>query len=113
MTQSTAEPLSPRQLASLKGIINGLLPPLEPPNENKNKVYWTFDLSRDEDFIDALTIAIQLKLNDFERLQMKLLLAMLSTTLGSALLFQIPTTTPFSHWPAAEDQSRALQKLQH
>jgi choline dehydrogenase-like flavoprotein len=109
---TTVEPLSPRQLASLKGIINGLLPPLDPPNEKENEDYWTFDLSRDPDFIDALTLAIQLKLNDFERLQMKLLLTTLSTTLGSALLFQIPTTTSFIEWNA-EHQSRALQKLQH
>lgn len=110
---TTPDPLSPRQLASLKGIINGILPPLDPPEtSSENEEYWKHDLSCDKDFIDALTLAIQVKLYAHERFQMNLLLGMLSTTLGTFGVFQIPTTTSFTKWSPAE-QSRALQKLQH
>lgn len=62
--------------------------------------------------MDALTQAIQVKLDAKERLELKLLLFTLSNTLGSSLLFQIPAISPFTDWNTS-DQTRALQKLQH
>jgi len=113
MASSEPPPLSPRHLASLRAIVNALLPPLECENETAEiQQYWLHDLSADSDFMDALTLAIQVKLDASERMQMKILLLTLSNSLGSSLLFQIPATTPFTHWNTPE-QTRALAKLQH
>lgn len=79
----------------LKGIINGILPPLDPPEtSSENEEYWKHDLSCDKDFIDALTLAIQVKLYAHERFQMKLLLGMLSTTLGTLEYFKFQRQHP-------------------
>ena len=115
MAPPSPPPLSPRQLSSLKAIINALLPSLPAPeDENSADVheFWSYELSNDDDFLRALTEAIQVKLNSTERMQLKLFLTALSNTVASSIVFGIPSTTPFSQWSASE-QTRALQKLQH
>lgn len=59
------------------------------PDSAANRRYWNFDLTSMDDspFLEILENTIETKLDFFERLQVNVLLIMLSYTLGSFLIF--------------------------
>lgn len=119
-----ALPLSHRQRSSLKGIVDGLLPPLPPPESHTDKEakgdpekqelvrgFWEYQLSADDSYMTVLENAIQTKLSSTESHLLKLLLNIMSSVLGSMLLFGRLSIRPFSQW-SVSTQTAALKKLQ-
>ena len=105
---------SPGQMASLRGIVEGLLPSIPCPEEYADDAdlrrYFEIRLSRNDEFINTLVETIENKLSESESAETKALLSALSTTVGSSLIFTQLTMSPFSDWDA-DSQACALNGL--
>ncbi len=115
--------LSERQISALFGVVDALLPSIPPqPNctEEINK-FWSHDLTQDIHFHNALLKAIQERLDPIKKAQFSFLLNVLSSPIGSWLLFFpfsgfIPPLTSasnasFAEW-SREKRQLALTSLQ-
>lgn len=105
---------SPGQMASLRGIVEGLLPSIPCPEEYADDAdlrrYFEIRLSRNDEFINTLVETIENKLSESESAETKALFSALSTTVGSSLIFTQLTMSPFSDWDA-DSQACALNGL--
>lgn len=112
--------LSSKQLASLEGIVDGFMPCF-PSNETRtsspgkdseanNSRFWNHRLSQDSAYMDALQLTITTKLEKKEKEDIKMLLTVLSTTVGSMLVTGKVSAQPFSAWETSM-QSEALNSL--
>jgi len=67
---------------------SSLLPTLRQPSRNDATSYWNYDLSsKDSQYIETLAMTIQTKLDSFDRLQLVLLLYLLSNPIGTFIIF--------------------------
>ena len=67
---------------------SSLLPTLRQPSRNDTTSYWNYDLSsKDSQYIETLAMTIQTKLDSFDRLQLVLLLYLLSNPIGTFIIF--------------------------
>ena len=112
---------------SLKALVNTLLPPISKEDltraedqefpivssNEKLQGYWSYDLtSADCKFMEVLITTIQTKLGDFQRIQFIILLYLLSSAIGTFLIFFSFRLIfqPFTSW-SLEDRIRGLQTL--
>lgn len=118
-----ASRLSSNQLNCLKAIVSTFLPSFRTPPEasqNSNtftesfdrELFWAIDVSDNEHFLLALQECILTKLHPEETYKITTLLSLLSTTLGSVIIFgDIFRVSPFVDWNL-EDRTNALKSLQ-
>lgn len=107
--------LSSPQIASLKALVDAILPPLTvPPTQPKTQAarrYWEYRLAADPNFLDALEKAITERLSASDRLAFSSLLSVLSTSFGTSLVFGTLTQYPFAEWPVPQ-QTQLLKTMQ-
>jgi long-chain-alcohol oxidase len=128
MAEAANEPapkLSPRQLSALKGIIDALMPSLAPPddgtvddqeaNESLRR-FWEHDLSSNPYYLAMIETTILRRLPPMESFQLGILLYLLSTVIGSALVLgsiqPIWTLQAFGDF-STDERFAALRNLQH
>ena len=104
-----ASPLSPRQQSSLQTVVNTILPPLK---EETSQGKQSYDLSKDNVFLAALTETIATKLSATEYSQLSTVLSLLGTTVGTCLVFGTLSTAAFSN-ATLEQRTALLHDLQH
>ena len=117
--------LSRRQLAALRGIVDGLLPSIPPPppslaraNDDQERTqicdYFEYYLSSDQQFMKALETAIFEKLPVHDSMLLRILLCVISTTIGTMLVFStlkpLWTFQSFAQHSSA-NQTALLQSL--
>jgi choline dehydrogenase-like flavoprotein len=119
--------LGKRPTDSLKALVNTLVPPISKEDlaraedqefpivssNEKLQGYWSYDLtSADCKFMEVLITTIQTKLGDFQRIQFIILLYLLSSAIGTFLIFFSFRLIfqPFTSW-SLEDRIRGLQNL--
>lgn len=111
--QQPASSLTAAQTRSLRAVVDALLPPLPVPAIDSNeaiKRYWEYRLSHDPAFMAALDDSIR-KLSEGDRFLTKSLLGLLSTNIGTSLLFGTLALHAFPEWPVPE-RSELLRVLQ-
>ena len=109
---------SRRQLAALRGIVDGLLPSMPPPPSSLARIsdeqertqicdYFEYHLSSDQQFMKALETAIFEKLPAKDSLLLRIFLWVISTTFGTVLVFS--TLTPLWTFQSFAQNSLANQ----
>lgn len=122
----TSNPLGKRPTASLKALVNTLLPSISKedlarakdqalpiPSKDSQERYWSYDLTCDDsNYMQVLVTTIQTKLDDFHRIQFVILLYLLSSAIGTFLIFFSFRMIfhPFTAW-SLEDRIQGLQQL--
>ena len=108
--------LSPRKLSSVKAVIDALLPPLPAPKGDPHPEFWEHELSSDPDYLQVLQEAILHKVPKEEAFLLEILLYLMSTVIGSALIFgsmkPIWARKAFSDYDTTEEKTAALKSLQ-
>eukprot|EP00586_Coscinodiscus_wailesii_P018901 CAMPEP_0172513800 /NCGR_PEP_ID=MMETSP1066-20121228/255483_1 /TAXON_ID=671091 /ORGANISM="Coscinodiscus wailesii, Strain CCMP2513" /LENGTH=344 /DNA_ID=CAMNT_0013294215 /DNA_START=51 /DNA_END=1082 /DNA_ORIENTATION=+ len=108
-----------RELTSLRALVHTFLPPLTPPSSSSSSPppphvtsYYTHDLSRNDVYISVLVTAINVKLTPKDRREVKIVLWLLSTWIGTLLIFWRFSGgwRSFGDW-TWEERTRGLESL--
>jgi long-chain-alcohol oxidase len=115
---SKASALSQGQQTALRALVDALLPSLQVPTSDESvqphpsaKRYWEHRVASDESFFTVLETCIDEKLSSEDRTILKTFLSVISTAIGTSVVFGRPTLHCFAEWSALE-KTELLTSLQ-